>query len=100
MSLHSSLVIPSSVSKSLRVSASFLACADERRSVYSLAGGVGLRGEPTFEVLDEIVERRANFQVDWNWNLVESLEPSKDNRYEVDPCRMCAYGSFQLTVGF
>ena len=52
MSLHSSFVIPSSVCESSSVLASFLARVDERRSVRSLAGGVGLRTGLTFELLD------------------------------------------------
>ena len=51
------------------------------------------------EVLDESVEGISNFEVPWNYNLVEPLVPSKDNGYEVDPCRTSAYRSFQLTIG-
>ena len=47
----------------------------------------------------EVFERRSNFEVAWNCNWVETLDPSKDNRYEVNPCRTFAYRSFQSTVG-
>ena len=44
------------------------------------------------------VQKISNFEAVWNCNWVESRDSSKDNRYEVEPCRTSAYRSFQLTV--
>ena len=92
MPLHSSSVIPSFVLKSLRVLASLWLCVDERRSVCTFS-------RPTFEVLDESVKRRSNFEATGNCNRVESSDPMKDCRYKVNPCRTSAYRSLQLTIG-
>ena len=99
MSLHSSLVIPSSVLKSLRVLASLLLCVHERTSACTLAGDAGPAAGLTFEALDESVKRRFNFESARNRNRPESLDPSEDNWYEANPCRTSPYRSFQLTVG-
>ena len=64
-----------------------------------LEGGAGLPAGLILQVLDESVDKKSNFKVAWNCNWVESLDLSKANRYEVDPCRTFAYRSFQPTVG-
>ena len=40
------------------------------------------------------------FEAAWNSSWVESLEASKDNRYEVDRCCTSAYRSFQPSYSF
>ena len=78
-SLHSSSVIPSSVPKSLTVSASVLLCVDELRSVRSLAGDAQPPAGPSFEVLHKGVQGRFRFAVASNCHPAESRDSSKDN---------------------
>ena len=65
----------------------------------SLTSGAGLLARLNFEVLDESVERSSNFEAAWNCTGMESLDSSKDNRYEVYQGRTLAYRSFRSTVG-
>ena len=71
---------------------------DDCRSVCPLAGDAGFATGSNFEVLHKSVENKSNFKFAWNCNGIESLDPSKDNQYEVDPCCTAAYRSFQSTV--
>ena len=61
-SLHSSLVIPSSVSDSSYMSAPCWTCVDECRSGRSLACGVGFPTGIASEALDESIKRRSSFE--------------------------------------